>query len=119
MNNRKNDKNVINLKKSNFKLNKGFNLILNNNNLSNLFSSTKYKSNLSNEASLQTNNITIMNKNIFTPSKLKRNKTTNCFYDNNKENNKKLLTQEDKIKMNSIITKFKKYKILTKDLYYT
>ena len=121
MNNRKNVKNVINLKKYDFNSKKDLNL-KSNNELSNFLTNTQCKNYLNRKKSclqIQTDNINLINKNIFTPSKLKRNKTTNFFYYNNKKDNsqKKLLSKEDKIKMNSIIQKFKKYKFTTKDLF--
>ena len=97
MNNRKNVKNVINLKKYDFNSKKDLNL-KSNNELSNFLTNTQCKNNLNRKKSclqIQTDNINLINKNIFTPSKLKRNKTTNFFYYNNKKDNsqKKLLSK--------------------------
>ena len=119
MNNKKNEKSVINLKKFNFKTKKEIKLSLNKDSSNRLSSSQQNNKIYQTKKSLQIkiNNIKLYNNNLIC-SKLKRNKTTDYFYYNSKNDIKKpILSSKDKLKIKSIIKIFKKNKLATKGLF--
>ena len=119
MNNKKNEKSVINLKIFNFKTKKDIKLSLNKDSSNRHSSSQQNNKIYQTKKSLQIkiNNIKLYNNNLIC-SKLKRNKTTDYFYYNSKNDIKKpILCSKDKLKIKSIIKIFKKNKLATKGLF--
>ena len=116
MNNRKNNKNVINLKLFPKKKKKSFKLI-SNFDFHDEFNNKKYKINSKRSLQILTNNINIIDNSFLKKYRIKRNKSTTDYYNIKDERKKRTLSKEQKEKLISIIKKFKNNKLATSELF--